>query len=84
MQARKIDLENDDVVTILRHPGTLLFYDTYADNGALLARAANEIERLRKLIREASEVAGMGRCREACEMLQVEVYPDDSKEPSGE
>ena len=42
-----IDLESDDVVMILRHPGTQVFYDTDADNGALLLRAADEIERLR-------------------------------------
>lgn len=50
----------------------------------LLAKADAEIARLRGLVKEASEVAGMGRSREACEMLHAEVYPDYEKEPSSE
>lgn len=43
--------------------------------------ATSEIERLRLLIKTASEIAGMGRRQEACEMLHREVYPEyDSKE----
>jgi hypothetical protein len=46
----------------------------------LLLESADEIERLRNLIRQTSEVAGMGRRKEACEMLHAEVYPDHDKE----
>lgn len=44
------------------------------------AKMADEIERLRGVIKNASEIAGMGRKSEACEMLYAEVYSSESKE----
>ena len=41
------------------------------------SRALDEIERLRALVKRASELAGTGFKDEACEILHAEVFPDD-------
>jgi hypothetical protein len=40
--------DNMDILDLLQHPATQVFYEAEADGGAILKKAADEIERLRK------------------------------------